>query len=585
MKTQNHFVKYRYALTSFVISSILYFFFSISGSLYTYSDNMTVSIVASGMYGTHFMCQYIHPLFSVLVRILTPIIPTADAFALIVHAVLFAGVYLMLQAGTETFLTPSDRKWEIEDFIKFVLLILSAIFYCIGMNLWGLNYTVQTAAILFSGIVVLSYAMEKGKGRAWIVFGTILMIAGFLLRSETVLLFIPFICLEVLSDFLYIRDRNNQRKRIRRYLVPSIIAGVLILASGYLFWSFEPYASDSKYNEYRTIVEDYPMSAYSSEKGKQEGIDEITYEFVQNWGLTDTERINTETLEKIAKIGSKNQFSYTFGGLRSALKEMKKRVLHTDIHFLVLVIVSLLLTVWNLATIKSGWLKLETALAFFGSFLILLYFTFRGRALLRVWQCVFLAFDSVLISVLIKDNNYQNEKSTADSGVKKVRRTPIGSPVFMLLLCVALYFSVGQSIAHTEFHLPMGPLTSRVNVNDSAYEKTFEDDALYIWPNWYLAIPRYFSQQNKLPTQRVIDHNIAIGDWVYGQVYFRDFLQKINAENPAKALLERPNTYIATGAGEPFMNYMKYYYGENLVLKVVDKVADKEICELVGNNY
>lgn len=580
METKKCYLKYRHLLIAFIISVVLYFFFSISGSLYVYSDNMTVSIVASGMYGDHYMCQYIHPLLNVLIRILTPALPSADVFAVLVHLVLFAGVYLMILACEDYLLNTRDLKWELEDYIKLVLLILCAVFYCIGMNLWGLNYTVQTAAVLFSGIVVLSHAMVKSKSRVWIASGTILMAVGFLLREETALLFVPFIALEVFAGILYKKDYKKQSKLIFRYLAPSITICCFILVSGKLFWSIEPYASDSEYNKYRTIVEDYPMSLYSLEKGEQEGIDETTYEFVQNWGLTDTDRINAETLRKIARVGSKNQFPYTTVGLKSALKEMKKRVLHMDIHFLVLVIVSLLLIAWNLITVKSGWLKLESALAFLGSFLILLYFTFRGRALLRVWQCVFLAFDSVLVSVLIKDKEYRETNIQADLIVDKNSTIPMRTSLFMLLICVVLYFSVGQSIAHTEFHFPISPLTSRVNVDDSAYEKTFEGNTLYIWPNWYLAIPRYFSQQNKLPTQRVIEHNIAVGDWVYGQIYFRDFLQRINAENPARALVERPNTYIAAGADESFLKYMKKYYGEDLVLRTVEKVADKDICEL-----
>ena len=145
VETNNYYLKYSHFLIAFIIVAVLYLFFSVSGSLYVYSDNMTVSIVASGMYGNHFMCQYIHPLLNVLVRILTPALPSADVFAVLVHVVLFAGVYLMLLVCEDIFLNAHGRKWELESYIKLVLMILSAVFYCIGMNLWGLNYTVQTA--------------------------------------------------------------------------------------------------------------------------------------------------------------------------------------------------------------------------------------------------------------------------------------------------------------------------------------------------------------------------------------------------------------------------------------------------------
>ena len=96
------------------------------------------------------------------------------------------------------------------------------------------------------------------------------------------------------------------------------------------------------------------------------------------------------------------------------------------------------------------------------------------------------------------------------------------SPAFLLLICVVLYFGIGQVMAHSYIHKPTTPLTSKIGADDSGYQETFEDDALYLWPYWYSTIPDYFSKQDKLPTKRVIEHNIALGDWLYVQVYFHD---------------------------------------------------------------
>ena len=143
---------------------------------------------------------------------------------------------------------------------------------------------------------------------------------------------------------------------------------------------------------------------------------------------------------------------------------------------------------------------------------------------------------------------------------------------FQLLLCVVLYFGVGQVMAHSQFHAPITPATCRVNVDDSMYEQTFEGDNLYIWPNWYAQIPAEFSKQNKLPTQRVIEHNIAVGDWVYGQEYFRRFLHRIDAVNPAQALVNRPHTYLVEGQNELILEFLQAHYGEDLVLAKASKV-------------
>ena len=53
----------------------------------------------------------------------------------------------------------------------------------------------------------------------------------------------------------------------------------------------------------------------------------------------------------------------------------------------------------------------------------------------------------------------------------------------------------------------------------------------------------------KLPSKEIIRHNIALGDWLYGQPYFIIFLKSINAENSATALFNRQNTYIINEQG------------------------------------
>ena len=157
----------------------------------------------------------------------------------------------------------------------------------------------------------------------------------------------------------------------------------------------------------------------------------------------------------------------------------------------------------------------------------------------------------------------------------------MNSVIFQLFLCVVLYFGIGQVMAHSSIHKPTSPLTAKIGADDSLYEETFIDDTLYIWPKWYTAIPEYFSKQDKLPTKRVIEHNIGMGDWIYEQIYFREFLEKIGAENPALALLERPNTFLVEGTEKEFLLYMKHHYGEDIELETVGKISDQKVFRLV----
>ena len=547
----------RSSVFALILTSVCYLYWSLSGSLYTYLDNMTVSMVSGGMFGNRFFCQYLHPLLSCLIYGLSRIMPFADVFALLVHIALFGSVYMLSRIGIGMMGSELPKSREIRDYIFLMLVILSVLFFAIGMNLWGVNYTVQTAAILFAGLVTLSWAGETEAGRGRIAAGTLLIAVGFMIRSETALLFIPFIGLELLTGILNGSDRKAALRKALRCFGAAVLAAAVLLVSRGIFNSFEPYASDNRYTEYRTVVEDYPMGPFDPAKGEALGIDEATYSLVSgSWVLLDTERIDTETLKGIAEIGGRNAFEYDLRGLLGALREMARRVRGTDIYLLVLTVMTVFLSLRNAVTAKSKWLKAEAVLALLGGFVILLYFTFRGRALFRVWQTVLLAVDAVLVCNTI---HVGRERAQASE------KAGLPQALFMLVMCALLYYAAGQMLAHTVIHPPITPLTSRWNADDSAYAQTWENDGLYIWSNWYLTIPIHFADQNKLPTQRVVDHNIPVGDWTYGQVYFREFLAERNADNPAAALLERPNTFLMEGYVDELTDYLRTVYGGELV--------------------
>lgn len=562
---QNRKNKYSF-LGALLITSVCYIVFCFSGLIYEYTDNITVAVVVDGMYGDNNFCQYLHPLLCVIIKWLTPLFPTADVFTSLIH------LALLISTGTLSYIAvhslKSFKEWQLEDYIRCALLILTVVYPTLGMKLFGVNYTVQTAAIIFAGVIELFYAKEHGGSKIWTVLGTVLVCFGFLVRQEAALLYIPFVALEIVIEFFRSRDKKAYLCDFLRTIFPCIAIVFILLASRAIFYSIEPYATDDRYNRNRTIAEDYWMKGYDRYDLTFEGLDESTYNAVREWVLADTQMLNADTLEKVAEAGNINKYVSTTEGIAAALKAMYRRITQEDLHLLILTVLAIILTLWNCIAVRSVWLKIESACSFLGGFIILFYFTFIGRAPMRVWQCVLFAMLSVMILVMIKDEHGSKQTRTIETA-------------FQLLLCVILYFGVGQVMAVSEFHEFQTPLTAMIGADDSVYEKTFSDDALYIWPIWHSTIPDYFSAQNKLPTQRVIDHNIAIGDWVYGQQYFIDFLERIDAENPALALLERQNTYLMEGKNKVFLTYMREHYGDNIYLRYVGKINKKNAYQLI----
>ena len=553
-------------LSAILITAVCYVVFCLTGLIYEYTDNITVAVVVDGMYGDNNFCQYLHPLLCVIIKWLTPFFPAADIFTTFVHFLLICCTGMLMYIALQS--QKPLKDWHLDDYIRGALLILAVVYPTLGMRLYGTNYTVQTAAIIFGGVIVLFYARKHHISILLKTLGSMLICAGFLMRQEAALLFIPFIVLEIAIELFRTREKKLQLRTDLCTIFPCLVIVLILLVSRLAFYNAEPYVTDARYNQYRTIAEDYWMKGYDKYDPAFEGLDQSTYTAARDWMLADTDRLDADMLEKVAKAGNINKYVSTAEGVIYTLRAMITRITHEDLHLLMLTILAVVLTLWNCFTAESAWLKLEAACSFMGGFIILFYFTFIGRAPMRVWQCTLLAMLSILILVMIKDEHGSQQTKTIDV-------------IFQLLLCAILYFGVGQVIATSEFHEFQTPLTSRIGADDSAYEKTFSDDALYIWPVWYNTIPDHFSKQNKLPTQRVIEHNVAIGDWVYGQQYFKDFLEQIGAPNPALALLERPNTFLMEGQNKDFLIYMQDHYGSDIQLQFVGIVNEKEVYQLI----
>ena len=200
--------KNRYAIGALAISFSLYFIFSISGWIYTYTDNITVAVVTAGYYGDNNMCQYLHPLFCLIIKALNPILPTADVFAVLMHIFLLLGIYCASYAAIETAFRKPIRNWSAEDYISRALVILAIAYYTLGLKLFGINYTVQTAAILMTGVIILFYSSYSYMDKRWIFIGCTLIFLGYLGRIEASLLFIPFLVLELITEF--VRSTNKK---------------------------------------------------------------------------------------------------------------------------------------------------------------------------------------------------------------------------------------------------------------------------------------------------------------------------------------------------------------------------------------
>ena len=198
--------------------------FMLFNPLYISTDNIGVAVVTEGYYGENNFCQYIHPLLCLIIKWLTPLFPTADVFTLLVHIAVFCSIALLFDlfavsaftgSGQKNLTTFTDsslyhprasssgffRGSGVREISITLTTGMSILLFSSGITVWNANYTIQTAAIVLAGLLILFTSMRQKRSLAWLFAGTLIISFGFMLRIESALLFLPFIALEVLSGF------------------------------------------------------------------------------------------------------------------------------------------------------------------------------------------------------------------------------------------------------------------------------------------------------------------------------------------------------------------------------------------------
>ena len=631
--------------------------FMLFNPLYISTDNIGVAVVTEGYYGENNFCQYIHPLLCLIIKWLTPLFPTADVFTLLVHIAVICSIALLFDLFAVSAFTGSGQK-NLTTFTDSSLYLprarsrgffrgsgvreisialttgMSILLFSSGITVWNANYTIQTAAIVLAGLLILFTSMRQKRSLAWLFAGTLIISFGFMLRIESALLFLPFIALEVLSGFFSAEknpgllsvpsvngnedtapvsrlsfwtrfsradrrtDRADWTDRTDRgagradstgwidrgagravstnrgagqpgaagyiLFLPAAVIIFLLLASRFAFNLQEPYKTAGRYNAARTAAVDFPMKSWNAEiEAASSGhFSKTDYEAVTNWCFFDTEFMDVDMLESVVNTGRRNDYSLTRKGMSELLGEMKWTLLHSSLYMVILIGLSTVLAFRNL--ICCPWpRKTETVLSILGVFIILTYFTFRGRAPMRVWESVIFAMDFVLF-MAATDRTEHTKKNV--------------NTVCFFLMFILLWFSTGQLLAYVEFHKPQPVWVSRIPEEGGPFAITVSEeageDSLFIWPNWHTYLPKYAEETGKLPSRELIRHNIALGDWVYGQPYFTEFLGNINAQNPARALLERPNTYLMGDyASGLVLDYFREHYGAEIDMQAATDIG------------
>ncbi len=566
--------KYSILIFPWIFITALMMLFAASHYIYGDTDNFDVAIILHGLYGNNPYCQVCHPVLCFFIYKLSGVFPKVDLVALYIHAsILFAGVATM-----HCYFKKAKRIHGI------ILILVMAVYFSFCIDVWNANIMLPGAFLAFCGTVNLYAALEWDK-TIWRAFlGTLFYLLGGMLRNEMLILFIPFILLYVVMGLIseYLEGGQNYKAKIKWTLIvflPFICTYFILSQTSKAYYSTEEYQKASAYSAFRSACEDYPMKDWEDVKDTIDNVTQLEYQAAVTWVLADTDVMSTDLLGRCADAGSETRHDVSQkSGVGDCLREMVGVIKGNENSLLSLFFLMICMIAAALLKAKTSYFRLAAIFAPIGGFIVIFRYTMLGRAPYRVWVAVILAILAVLTMLPEKEENME---------VPEILKT---------LASIALVLSLIFTLKGITFAKPYNVFTGRTGQDEELFKVTYEDNTLYVWggystqeledgsiaiensiDGWH-NIGKYFIRQGKLPSQDFIDHNIPAGDWCYGMPYFNDQLKKIGAENPAKAMLTRPNTYLANGDDNSFfvdffLDFMREHYGDNIYYNITETGA------------
>ena len=526
-----------FALVTAILCILIQGYF---GIIYTETDNFTTSLIVQGYFGDSNFCQTLSPIFCRLISFFCRFSEETDIFSLSIWVfVLIAFVWLVYSA----------ESYTMRFLFFFFFLMLTA-----RQRIFSTNYLITAGFLGAAGAYSLLLAgRQEGKERkAFCIFmGLLLFAMGFFLRNSAAMISLPFAGLGLCYE--YIQSRNRERLcsvLIRAGLL--FVVFLLLRTEKNVFFGKEPYLSSSAYSSARSTIEDWPMEEYEA-LTNTEGFTESEYNAAVRWLLMDTETLDTKKLQSIAKQGSLLSTQLSLKNAGQTLKSMGKMVKKEA---LVPFILCLLLFLRGL--FSDLYTRIYAVCNVGGAFLILFYYTMRGRAPFRVWAAVL--FTSSFTLLMARGKNY-----------------------FLYAVIAVTCVFLADSLMKMEPHRFVTPFHAKGTGDETMFIDTLRDDIVCVWGGWstsedkegnvrvnnflggwYGTICSHFIYQGRLPSKEFIRHNIPVGGWEYGQPYFNEHLENIGAKNPAEGLLDREDMFFVNGNDVPeYMDFMLDYMEEH----------------------
>ena len=396
---------------SFMLS-VLFWIFQGQLPIYTDIDNYGISMILNGLYDTDNYCCFVSPILAKMVSIVDWIIPTADGFVVLMELTMAVAICLLL------FTLLSFGVHKINLLIIWLLLVVCNF----NLNIFHINFTVYSGILTCIALIGLYAFVKKKVGYIAGIVSIVVFLMGALWRFNAQLLFVPFIALVILAEFICKRKAViPYQKRIIAVVILMVVCMGGSKITSNIVSNSDIYSAAVDYNNARSRLFDYPLADWDAVGDKLEaaGISKNDYYSIQDTVLADTDIITTEYMQQIHDV-AKEEGENIWETLADKMDDVWYMI-NSDMSIYLQIVCLMFILFWLL--LFSDCMKmriLELLFSYIGTIVIVLYFAATGRIPDRVMQTILFADWFVVGSVLFADKWQYN------FSVKNVRQFLFG---------------------------------------------------------------------------------------------------------------------------------------------------------------
>lgn len=475
---------------------------------------------------------------------------------------------------------------------------------------------------MFAGGLLLVMAFHENR-KMYIIPGVLCVSFGCMIREMAAYTVIPFILLILCYEFLYYKyELCRFLRKCLNYFGIAVVCILCLFVSNHLFYSQSQYKEAVAYNAARSSLVDYPIKSWEEIEDQAIGYSENDYEALSHYVWEDPDIIDSDYLSDIANKANNNYFVQVkeLDSIQAKLKFTMRSILFIVIEnsikyvWFEIGIAIILCSIYLFWKSKDFLVRLVLILSLIGYGMIIIVFSLLGRVI-ALKELLMLGNLLVVFYFFISLNEQRQENCNIKHilpvlVIAYITLMPFGgqqwfSPAFHGLKMGSkmgiietqkveaieqVIFDVHQGISFLDKnHNSLVDIfrAKQQKDNMTLLDELCERNELYIWNVFCFDTELEKLQRlNQLPSEQILSHNLPIGEWTSGQIYWKEHLKSIGVDNLMEALLYRENTYYVGDREDIVLQWLKEHYTETAAIKYVKSVGKYPVWQFVetGNS-